>query len=201
MNALTSFSSSSSFVPARASRRVSTRRGLILPCQAVRESDFKLIAERTLDVSVDGLLLPVRGDERVGTGDALIVSFEIPGMWIDAEAIVSRVILGRRPGDDGKACGVLFHTISPAARAALAGHLHGKPPPLPRRGPLARLHHAEEPSRTIAEPPVALLAHAPQPVACLEDVEDVPDQAHEIDPLEILRELASAWKRLVVAPD
>ena len=67
MNVVTAFPSSSSFVPAvRASRRIATRRDVLLPCQAVRERDFKLIADRTLDVSVDGLLLPV--EEHILTG-------------------------------------------------------------------------------------------------------------------------------------
>jgi len=77
MNVVTAFPQSS-FVPvARASRRIATRRGVVLPCQAVRESDFKLVADRTLDISVDGLLIPVR--EPILTGETLIVSFPIPG--------------------------------------------------------------------------------------------------------------------------
>ena len=108
MNVVTAFPSSSAFFPARASRRISTRRGVTLPCQAVRERDFKLIADRTLDISVDGLLLPMADDEYVVSGDTLIVSFPIPGMWIDAECTVTRIVHGRRPGDDGLACGVLL---------------------------------------------------------------------------------------------
>jgi len=96
MNLVTAFPSSSAFAsPARASRRIATRRDVLLPCQAVRESDFKLISDRTLDVSVDGLLLPV--DEPILTGETLIVSFPIPGMWIDAECSVTRVVHGSRP--------------------------------------------------------------------------------------------------------
>src|SRR4051794_33023603 len=97
MNLVTAFPSSPSpFFPAvRASRRIATRRDVLLPCQAVRESDFKLIADRTLDVSVDGLLLPVA--EPILTGETLIVSFPIPGLWIDAECTVTRVVHGRLP--------------------------------------------------------------------------------------------------------
>ncbi|MBX3217929.1 MAG: hypothetical protein KF850_38340, partial [Labilithrix sp.] len=53
------------------SRRGASRREVVLPCQAVREHDFKLIADRTLDISIDGLLLPLR--TRVLTGESLIV--------------------------------------------------------------------------------------------------------------------------------
>jgi hypothetical protein len=129
----------------RDSRRGSSRREIVLPCQAVRERDFKLIADRTLDISADGVLLPLRIP--VLTGESLIVSFGIPGVWIDAEATVARVIHGRRPGDDGLAIGVMFDRLSPSARAALTGYLHGRRSPLPRRGPLARLRRGEAPPR------------------------------------------------------
>ncbi len=173
-----------------------------MPCQAVRERDFKLIADRTLDISVDGLLLPLAHDEQVVTGDSLIISFPIPGIWVDAEATVTRVVRGRRPGDEGPACGVLFDVISPSARAALAGFLHGKPPPLPRRGPLARLRRGEDAPR-LADQHVmeTLLVGAPLPFAAAEDIEEVIEEREEegVDAVGILRELAAAWKRLALA--
>ena len=199
MNLVTAFPSSSSFIPAaRASRRISTRRGVTLPCQAVRERDFKLIADRTLDISVDGLLIPLQHDEQVMTGETLIISFPIPGMWVDAEASVTRVVHGRRPGDEGPACGVLFDVISPSARAALAGFLHGKPPPLPRRGPLARLRRGEEVPRLADQTIMEQLVNAPVPFASADDIEEVDEREDAVDALGILRELAAAWKRLAL---
>ena len=184
----------------RASRRIATRRAVLLPCQAVRERDFKLIADRTLDVSVDGVLLPV--EEPVLTGETLILSFPIPGMWIDAEASVTRVVHDRRPGDDGLAIGVLFDVISPSARAALAGYLHGKPPPLPRRGPLSRLRRGEDAPRLADQAIMQQILLGPSAsFASIEDVEEDTAAEEEVDPVGILRELAAAWKRLVLPED
>ena len=202
MNAITAFPSSTSAPAARASRRIATRRGVTLPCQAVRERDFKLIADRTLDISVDGLLLPVA--EHVLTGETLIISFPIPGMWIDAEASVTRVVHNRRPGDDVLACGVLFDVISPSARAALAGYLHGKPPPLPRRGPLARLRRGGDVPQLADHDVMQQLVMGSASYASFassDDVEEVEEKQDEVDAVGILRELASAWKRLVHAAD
>lgn len=201
MNLVTAFPSTPSFVPSmRASRRISTRRDVLLPCQAVRERDFTLIADRTLDISVDGLLLPVQ--EEILTGETLIISFAIPGMWIDAEASVTRVVHGRRPGDDGLACGVLFDVISSSARAALAGYLHGKPPPLPRRGPLARLRRGEATPLLADQDLMRNLVSAPLLLASADDVEEeIEAPVSGVDPVGLLRELATAWKRLVVVDD
>jgi hypothetical protein len=177
---------------------------VVVPCQAVRERDFKLIADRTLDISVDGLLLPLQEDEQVLTGETLIISFPIPGMWVDAEASVTRIVHGRRPGDDGAACGVLFDVISPSARAALAGFLHGKPPPLPRRGPLARLRRGGEVPRLADQGVMENLVNAPVPFATAADIdlieerEDGVNGVAGVDTLGILRELAAAWKRLAL---
>lgn len=192
MNALTQ-----SVVPAspiRSSRRISTRRAVVLPCQAVRESDFKLIADQTLDVSVDGVLLPIA--EPILTGEQLIVSFQIPGKWIDAEATVVRVVHNRRPSDDGLAIGVLFDVIDPSARAALAGYLHGRPPPLPRRGPLARLRRGLEAPQLADYALMGSALEVPDDFASDVDVEDLRDE-DEASALGVLCEIASAWKRLV----
>lgn len=169
-----------SFSTSRPSRRASLRREVILPCQAVREHDFKLIADVTLDVSSDGVLLPVKAP--ILTGEPIIVSFEIPGAWIDAEAIVTRVVHGRRPGDDGLAVGAVFETISPASRAALAAYLHGRPPPLPRRGPLARMRRGEDvPRLADHEAMESRLLAAP---------------GGSIDPRSMICALVDAWQSL-----
>lgn len=175
------------------SRRGSSRRDVVLACQAVREHDFKLIADRTLDISVEGLLLPLRTS--VLTGESLIVSFAIPGMWIDAEATVARVIHGRRPGDDGLAVGVVFDSIAPSARAALAAFLHGRHSPLPRRGPLARVRRGRD-APQLADAPLMQRAS----LAAFADLVDVADELDDddgrVDGLRVLRAVVDAWQNL-----
>ncbi len=191
----------SSATPAsvRASRRASSRRDVVLPCQAVREHDFVLIADRTLDISNDGLLLPLR--RRVLTGESLIVSFQIPGMWIDVEATVARVIHGRRPGDDGLAAGVIFDRLSPSARAALAGFLHGRRSPLPRRGPLARLRRGQAAPQLADAVAMQEMTLAPLTVDVTDDALDVDEDHGNIDGLDVLRAVVGAWQQLVVESD
>jgi hypothetical protein len=185
----------------RSSRRESSRREVVLPCQAVREHDFKLIADRTLDISTHGLLLPLR--TRVLTGESLIVSFAIPGLWIDVEATVARVVHGRRPGDDGLAIGVLFDRIAPATQAALAGFLHGRRAPLPRRGPLARLRRDQEAPRLADEDVMARPLPVDIDIVELADVEDVVADDSvappEVDGLGVLRAVVDAWQSLNAA--
>jgi hypothetical protein len=187
----------SSAIRKRSSRRGSTRRDVVLPCQAVREHDFVLVAERTLDVSVEGVLLPIQ--RRVLTGETLIVSFQIPGTWIDAECTVTRVIHGRRPGDEGMAAGVVFDVLSASSRAALAGYLHGRPPPLPRRGPLARLRRGLDAPQLADQSVMNDVAIAPPSLSDLADVADVEDVADDadFDTRGAVQVVASAWKRLV----
>lgn len=170
------------------SRRSVVRREVTLPCQAVREHDFVLIGDRVIDLSTEGMLVPLK--RKVLTGESIIVSFQIPGLWIDAEAIVARIVHGRRPGDDGLAAGLLFDRLSSASRAALAGYLHDRREPLPRRGPLASLRRGA-PAPKLADETSML-----SPLASLADV--VADD--DVDALGILRAVASAWQALGIEP-
>jgi hypothetical protein len=158
----------------------------------VREHDFKLIADRMLDLSTDGMLVPLRMSAL--TGDSLIVSFSIPGMWIDTEATVARVVHGRRPGDDGLAAGILFHPIAPALRAALAGFLHGRRAPLPRRGPLSRLRRGCD-APQLADEGIMQLA-LPEMPEIADPIDVVADD--EVDGLGVLRAVVGAWQNLSV---
>jgi hypothetical protein len=105
-----------------ADRRV-LRRSLRVPCQLVRERDFRLIGRHVLDASEAGLL--VSAEAPVLTGQPLLVSFQLPfrRTWIDAEMSVARVVHGRRPSDRGRSIGLVFEWIEPASRDALRDEL------------------------------------------------------------------------------
>lgn len=89
------------------------------PCQVVFERDFRLIADRIEDLSSWGM--------RVGpadpalTGQTLLVSFQVPGeeVWIDTEALVTRVMHGRRPGEHARSLGLEFIELRPWHRYLL----------------------------------------------------------------------------------
>ena len=94
-----------------------------LTCQVVRERDFRLVADRALDLSPDGML--VSSEHDLVVGESLIVSFQATqlGLWFDSEASVARIIQGRRDGDRGAGIGLSFSTLDRVKRLILRGHL------------------------------------------------------------------------------
>lgn len=117
-----------------------TRRTARLACQVVRLSDFKLVADTIQDLSQGGVL--VGPADPVLTGDALLVSFRVPGLsdWIDAEGVVRRVVHGRRPGETSRALGVELVELEEYSRRLLAVYLRRLVPAPPRyRGELRDL--------------------------------------------------------------
>ena len=106
---------------------------LRIDCEVVRESDFRLVGHRTLDLSPEGML--VRAADDVHIGEKMLVSFQATplGIWFDAQAEVIRLVRGRRPEDEGRAFGLRFVDMPPVSRLILRGHLRRVPPPLPKR--------------------------------------------------------------------
>jgi hypothetical protein len=88
-------------------------------CQVVRERDFRLVADCVVDLSPGGAM--VGPADPVLTGERVIVSFPgVRGAWIDAEAVVARVVHGRRTGEHTRTLGLSFDNLGPESRAALA---------------------------------------------------------------------------------
>jgi hypothetical protein len=138
-----------------ANRRREMRRLVRLACRVRRMDDWRLLGDRTLDLSPEGML--VLSDERVEEGLELVVSFqatELP-IWFDACAKITRIVEGRRPGDHGRALGVHFETLPAVSRLILRGFLRRHPlAPAQREPPLdvarlAGIDYAEQVHRVI----------------------------------------------------
>ena len=114
-------------------RRQSVRRDAHTECQVVAEDGFRLLGERTLDVSDEGLLL--QSEALADIGETVFVSLKVPGgvSWSDAAGVIVRYIRGLRDGDRGRGWGIRFEQIDPVDRGILRGALVGRPPPLPCR--------------------------------------------------------------------
>lgn len=128
------------------SQRRTFRHAVHVECQVVREHDFRLLAETTIDLSTGGMM--VLSGERVLTGEDVLVTFKAPNLrtWFDAEATVARVIHGRRPGDHfGRALGIRFKRLDSVSRSYLRAGLAGLPPSIPTRE--RRIDYAETVTR------------------------------------------------------
>jgi len=117
----------------RRNDRGEVRHRLDLACQIVRERDFRVIADRAVDVSPNGMLVVT--DHDLEAGENLFVTFKATqlGLWFDTEASVERFVLGRRAADRAPGVGIRFTTLDPVKRLILRGHLRRVPPPLPSR--------------------------------------------------------------------
>jgi hypothetical protein len=116
--------------------RSAFRRFVRIDCQVVREHDFRLVGDLALDLSTKGML--VRGSGvRLLTGEELLVAFRPPrsNVWIDAHAIVARVLHGRRPGDPGLSFGIEFYGMEKQHQELLFEKLRGMHAPDAMRPP------------------------------------------------------------------
>jgi hypothetical protein len=114
-------------------RRSEIRRALRLGCRVRHTSNLRLVADRAIDLSPQGAL--VLSDDGIALGTEVVVSFmttDFP-IWFDTRATVTRVVEGRRPGDDGRALGLRFDSLAAVSRLILRGHLRKIPPTIPRR--------------------------------------------------------------------
>jgi len=116
--------------------RGAPRRLARLGCEVVRERDYGLVGRKMIDLSRGGMQFRAEGD--VTLGEKLQVFFRAPfsPIYVYVEAVVSRVIAGRRPGDEGPAYAVQFGELGELAASALKTALTRFPPTLsfrPRR--------------------------------------------------------------------
>src|ERR1700761_30151 len=120
--------------PIKRPRRTS-RHTVKIPCQVVRERDFSLIADRVVDLSETGAL--VGPADPALTGERIIVSFRVPRstVWIDAEATITRVVHGRRPGEFSRSLAIEFDDLEALPRFMLREALRVVPPAPPKSAP------------------------------------------------------------------
>jgi hypothetical protein len=108
------------------------RKTVRVACQVVRERDFRLVADRLLDLSETGAL--VAPAEPVITGERVLLSFRLPisGAYFDAEATVARVVHARRAGEHARELGLALTELflDPYTLFAELARL----PPIPPRG-------------------------------------------------------------------
>ena len=121
--------------PSPRSTRASSRHTVKIECQVVRERDFRLLADRMLDLSATGVL--VGPADPALTGERLLVSFRIPrsSVWIDAEATVARVVHGRRPGEFRRSLALEFEELEALPRFMLGEALRTVPHAPPKSQP------------------------------------------------------------------
>jgi hypothetical protein len=113
--------------PVPTNRRREMRRRVRLACRVRRTDDWRLMGDRTLDLSPQGMLL--LSEETADLGLDVVVSFqatELP-IWFDTFARVTRVVEGRRPSDGGRALGIHFETLPAVSRLILRGFLGRHP--------------------------------------------------------------------------
>jgi hypothetical protein len=108
-------------------RRSSGRHAVHIPCQVVRERDFRLVADRIVNLSQSGMV--VTPADPVVTGERVIASFRLPrsGAWIDVEATVSRVAHGRRSGEHTRSFAIEFDELSLRSQKMLEHTLRKAP--------------------------------------------------------------------------
>ena len=104
-------------------------------CQIVRERDFQLVGDRIVNLSMSGML--VTPADPALTGERLIVSFCLPksDYWIDTEALVARVLHGRRDGEYSRALALQFEDLPFISEIMLATNLRAVPPAPPGSRP------------------------------------------------------------------
>jgi hypothetical protein len=68
------------------------------------------------------------------TGEPVVVSFRVPGLadYVDAEAVVTRVVHGRRPGEIRRELGLEITHASRWSRLLLRSYARRLPPIPPR---------------------------------------------------------------------
>jgi hypothetical protein len=116
-----------------ADERRSVRRDVEVECQVVRAQGGEVLAERAVDLSIDGML--VLSSAACVLGESMLATFRLPGTasWLTVPARVARVIAGRRHNDPGRAIALEFEVLDVEVQRSLRAALEMLPEPPPGR--------------------------------------------------------------------
>jgi hypothetical protein len=115
-------------------QRGAMRRAVMAPCWAVSLKRGRLLGERLLDLSPEGMFLECRSE--ISAGDGVFIVFKAPGsggLWLRADAEVARVVEGRRDRDPAYGAGLKINRLKNGSYLELGQRLRGLPPPVPGR--------------------------------------------------------------------
>lgn len=123
-----------------ANRRKTRRFAVRIPCQVVRERDFRLMSDTVVNLSMSGMVVVAAHwifGQSLSTGDRFLVSFQVPrrAYWIDTEVTVTRVGRGRRRGEEVPTIALAFDPLDPVAALMLRYALRRLPPAPPQSRP------------------------------------------------------------------
>ena len=153
-----------------ANRRKARRYAVRIPCQVVRERDFRLISDAVVDLSMSGMVVTAAHwvfGQSILTGERLIVSFQLPRslFWVDAQATVTRVARGRRRGENAPMLALEFDPLPLFMKQRMRGALRRSPPPPPQPRPGRR--RTQRTTDALLQSPAAFEAD-PQSASSLE---------------------------------
>ena len=116
-----------------ADERRSVRRDVEVECQVVRAQGGEVLAERAVDLSIDGML--VLSSAACILGESMLATFCLPGtaQWVTVPARVARVIAGRRHNDPGRAIALEFEVLDLEFQRVLRAAIEILPEPPPGR--------------------------------------------------------------------
>ncbi|MCB9595653.1 MAG: PilZ domain-containing protein [Sandaracinaceae bacterium] len=136
-------------------RRQRRRYPVDIECQAVTDYDFFLLGDKIANLSEDGILLRSDGTP-AEVGESVMVSFRPPGsvQWIDAEAVVVRLVTGTQPGAPG--IGLQLKSLAPFEQGLLATALELSNRPRQGPRPVVSVRRRSFPGEVAARAVVAL---------------------------------------------
>jgi len=109
-------------------RRRFLRHAMPTQCVVLSRRRGRLLGEGLVDVSPEGLL--VHGDGSTAIYEPVDIALRVPlsRIWITGQAVVARVVRGRRHGDAFEGLGLILRRMDDRAREMLVRSMRHFPP-------------------------------------------------------------------------